>query len=68
MTLLNVAEAARYIRMSQGWIRDAYKRGDLEVIHFGRMVRIQPEALDKYIAAVKAAKLEQARQWPRIAR
>lgn len=52
MTLLTIREAAAAIRMSEGWIKKAIRDGNLQALHFGRSVRIRPEALEEYILKI----------------
>lgn len=49
--LLTVAEAAKHVRMSEGWIKKAIRDGELQVIRFGKVrgVRIRIEDLQDYI-------------------
>lgn len=55
MTLLTIREAAAAIRMSEGWIKAAIRDGKLQALHFGRSVRIRPEALEEYILEIAGA-------------
>jgi excisionase family DNA binding protein len=47
--LLNVRQAAAVLHLSERHVWRAIQAGDLEVMRFGRAVRIQPEALRGYI-------------------
>ena len=49
MTLLTIKDAAERIKMSRGWIKKAIRDNELDVVRFGRAVRIRPEDLDAYI-------------------
>lgn len=49
MTLLTIGDAAERIKMSRGWIKKAIRDKELDVVRFGRAVRIRPEDLDAYI-------------------
>lgn len=64
MKLLTIKEASAAIRMSEGWIKKAIRDGKLQALHFGRSVRIKPEALEAYINSIPA-KEPKVRQWPR---
>lgn len=47
--LLTIDNAAERIKMSRGWIKKAIRDNELDVVRFGRAVRIRPEDLDAYI-------------------
>jgi excisionase family DNA binding protein len=49
--LLSVDEAAQYLRVSPGTLRNWLSMRRLEFVKVGRLTRISQVALDRYIAA-----------------
>jgi excisionase family DNA binding protein len=43
-------EAAKYLGVTLGWIREAMERGRIPYYKFGHYVRFRREDLDEYIA------------------
>lgn len=52
MTLLTIKDAAAAIRMSEGFVRQAIRCGDLLVVRLGKVrgKRIRPEDLERFVA------------------
>jgi excisionase family DNA binding protein len=48
--VLSIAEVAQRLTCSAGFVRRLIQRGKLKAIKDGRFVRIQPEAVDDYLA------------------
>ena len=55
LDLLTVQEVATRLRLSVVTVRRLIKSEDLEAVHIGRSVRVAPEAVTAYKAALRAA-------------
>jgi excisionase family DNA binding protein len=53
---LTPSEVAEELRCSDDSVLAAIKRGDLEAMKYGRLVRISREALDAFLAANSTAR------------
>ncbi len=51
--LLDIANVARYLAVSQGWVRDAARKGLLPPIKLGRLARWAKVDLDTFIERMK---------------
>lgn len=63
--LLTIDEAAKQIRMSAGWIRQAIRNKELDAVRFGRSVRIRQQELDRYVEARIEGTAQSLERWRR---
>lgn len=49
--VLDVHQAAEYLRMKRGWVYDAVRRGELPYVRLGRKLRFSKRALGEWFAA-----------------
>lgn len=52
--LLTMAEAARRLGFSRTYLYELVNRGEVESLTFGKLRRITPSALDKFVEAKRA--------------
>lgn len=57
-TYLSVDDAARRLGLPAAWLRREVKAGRLPHIRAGRRLRVDPDAIDKALAARAEAKIE----------
>jgi len=51
--LLDAAEAAEYLGVTERWVRRAIKERRIPFVKLGAMVRFEPEALDRYLDSAR---------------
>jgi excisionase family DNA binding protein len=47
--LLNIREAAELLHVSRAFVYLMLQRGDIPTVRIGRMLRVRPEDLERYI-------------------
>ena len=53
--LLSVDEAAEQLAVSRAFMWTLLSRGDIESVHVGRLRRIEPDALTRYVARIRSS-------------